>query len=115
MKCGLRSSDWIEKAGRLAHDADGWGARIRTWEWRNQNPLPYHLATPHWPDDPPSLKLRRASYKAPQGAKQDWPEDHILARLMHRNVRQGASCRFFLGVDARRLRRQRASVSRNGV
>jgi hypothetical protein len=25
----------------------GWGARIRTWEWRNQNPLPYHLATPH--------------------------------------------------------------------
>ena len=27
--------------------ASGWGARIRTWEWRNQNPLPYHLATPH--------------------------------------------------------------------
>src|SRR5262249_27757497 len=24
----------------------GWGARIRTWVWRNQNPLPYHLATP---------------------------------------------------------------------
>src|SRR5690606_153181 len=24
----------------------GWGARIRTWEWRDQNPLPYHLATP---------------------------------------------------------------------
>jgi hypothetical protein len=24
----------------------GWGARIRTWGWRNQNPLPYHLATP---------------------------------------------------------------------
>ena len=23
----------------------GWGARIRTWEWRNQNPLPYHLPT----------------------------------------------------------------------
>src|SRR5262249_8921626 len=28
------------------HARDGWGARIRTWEWRNQNPLPYHLATP---------------------------------------------------------------------
>jgi hypothetical protein len=27
----------------------GWGARIRTWEWRNQNPLPYHLATPQYP------------------------------------------------------------------
>jgi hypothetical protein len=26
---------------------DGWGARIRTWEWRYQKPLPYHLATPH--------------------------------------------------------------------
>jgi hypothetical protein len=28
----------------------GWGARIRTWEWWNQNPLPYHLATPHRDD-----------------------------------------------------------------
>ena len=27
----------------------GWGARIRTWEWWNQNPLPYHLATPQRP------------------------------------------------------------------
>jgi hypothetical protein len=25
----------------------GWGGRIRTSAWRNQNPLPYHLATPH--------------------------------------------------------------------
>lgn len=25
---------------------DGWGARIRTWAWRDQNPLPYRLATP---------------------------------------------------------------------
>ena len=24
----------------------GWGGRIRTSEWRNQNPLPYLLATP---------------------------------------------------------------------
>ena len=24
----------------------GWGAWIRTRGWRNQNPLPYHLATP---------------------------------------------------------------------
>jgi len=29
----------------------GWGARDRTWECRNQNPMPYRLATPHhgWP------------------------------------------------------------------
>ena len=32
----------------LMHDREkvGWGARIRTWEWRYQKPLPYHLATP---------------------------------------------------------------------
>src|SRR5271167_4489998 len=27
----------------------GWGGRIRTSESRNQNPLPYHLATPQAP------------------------------------------------------------------
>ena len=26
----------------------GWGAWIRTRGWRNQNPLPYHLATPQY-------------------------------------------------------------------
>ena len=25
----------------------GWGGRIRTSEWRNQNPLSYHLAASH--------------------------------------------------------------------
>ena len=28
------------------HANNGWGGRIRTYEWRDQNPLPYHLATP---------------------------------------------------------------------
>ena len=23
-----------------------WGGRIRTYEWRDQSPMPYHLATP---------------------------------------------------------------------
>ena len=27
-------------------DIFGWGGRIRTSAWRNQNPLPYRLATP---------------------------------------------------------------------
>src|SRR5438445_9790815 len=27
---------------------DGWGGRDRTYECRNQNPVPYHLATPQW-------------------------------------------------------------------
>jgi hypothetical protein len=35
----LKAADCIEKIG--------WGGRSRTCEWRNQNPLPYHLATPH--------------------------------------------------------------------
>jgi hypothetical protein len=31
----------------------GWGGRIRTSAWRNQNPLPYRLATPQsWPGVP---------------------------------------------------------------
>ena len=35
------------KARQLAgFDVYGWGGRIRTSEWRDQNPLPYHLATP---------------------------------------------------------------------
>lgn len=25
-----------------------WDGRIRTSEWRDQNPLPYRLATPHF-------------------------------------------------------------------
>lgn len=31
---------------RLCIKRDGWGGRIRTHEWRDQNPLPYRLATP---------------------------------------------------------------------
>jgi hypothetical protein len=37
--------DWIHPLETIPA---GWGARIRTWEWRNQNPLPYHLATPQY-------------------------------------------------------------------
>ena len=40
----------------------GWGGRDRTYECRNQNPVPYHLATPqfftqysHTRDDDPTL------------------------------------------------------------
>src|SRR5450759_2546336 len=31
---------------RPAHRGYGWGGRDRTYECRNQNPVPYHLATP---------------------------------------------------------------------
>jgi ABC-type uncharacterized transport system substrate-binding protein len=47
---GRKSPDCLEireaKSGENVAQSNGWGARIRTWEWRNQNPLPYHLATP---------------------------------------------------------------------
>ena len=39
----------------------GWGARIRTWEWRNQNPLPYHLATPQ---QVPESRTEQSSHAA---------------------------------------------------
>ena len=38
-----RGDIWHHQSLRVG---DGWGARIRTWEWRYQKPLPYHLATP---------------------------------------------------------------------
>src|SRR5262252_11145774 len=38
---------WLWFIARASMGWAGWGARIRTWEWRNQNPLPYRLATPH--------------------------------------------------------------------
>ena len=41
----------------------GWGARIRTWEWRYQKPLPYLLATPQ--DDALIRKARVAGNRAP--------------------------------------------------
>ncbi len=33
---------------RRLDNTGGWGGRDRTSEWRNQNPLPYRLATPQW-------------------------------------------------------------------
>src|ERR1700739_1280892 len=37
----------------------GWGGRIRTSAWRNQNPLPYHLATPQCALGLPLIAARR--------------------------------------------------------
>ena len=32
----------------IAHSFEFWGGRIRTYGWRYQKPLPYHLATPQF-------------------------------------------------------------------
>ena len=42
---------------------------FRTWEWRNQNPLPYHLATPHQVPESRSL-ARRRDHSGVEGPKQ---------------------------------------------
>ena len=41
----------VRRGGRLAAGLAnvGWGGRIRTSVWRDQNPLPYRLATPQCP------------------------------------------------------------------
>ena len=41
---------YVSKCVQNGPDCIGWGGRIRTSAWRNQNPLPYRLATPqtHW-------------------------------------------------------------------
>ncbi|MEA2951832.1 MAG: hypothetical protein QOJ96_1352 [Alphaproteobacteria bacterium] len=48
----------------------GWGGRIRTSGWRNQNPLPYHLATP-----------QRAGCSPPAGRTIAVPPPRINAAL----------------------------------
>jgi hypothetical protein len=45
LRSRLRSKRPANK-GRKRSKINGWGGRIRTSGWRNQNPLPYHLATP---------------------------------------------------------------------
>ena len=48
----------VESKTRPGNETNGWGGRVRTSEWRNQNPLPYHLATPQCrPVDRASLVL----------------------------------------------------------
>ena len=45
VRCVVRGKE-IGGGLRRLDNTDGWGGRDRTSEWRNQNPLPYRLATP---------------------------------------------------------------------
>ncbi len=49
----------------------GWGGRIRTSEWRNQNPLPYHLATPQQAASRP-----KSTSMIPKNAARRFGSDH---------------------------------------
>lgn len=44
---------------KLIRAKTGWGGRIRTSECRDQNPVPYHLATPQ---EEKSMNFRGASF-----------------------------------------------------
>ena len=85
----------------------GWGGRIRTYEWRDQNPLPYHLATPQnsivfsqivWPNrsisrsagDPLSVPKKRAGIVCghPASVKRSYSPLMTPSRLPWANSRQ---------------------------
>ena len=62
----------------------GWGARIRTWEWRNQNPLPYHLATPQ--QVPENRGLTILTRGAPDHSGADPPNQRPLLLYIKRGL-----------------------------
>src|SRR5260370_1157230 len=68
----------------------GWGGRIRTSEWRDQNPLPYHLATPQLGKQPTTGFSRSAILQA--RASHSVPEPESLQTL-------AASCASFVAQD----------------
>lgn len=43
----MRDSTGRQNKQRFSEGNAGWDGRDRTSEWRNQNPLPYRLATSH--------------------------------------------------------------------
>jgi hypothetical protein len=71
MRHARNARQFATKASRQKHCEIkmllGWGGRIRTSAWRNQNPLPYHLATPHRAAHP---LLRRADHSGGFGTDQ---------------------------------------------
>ncbi len=66
----------------------GWGGRIRTSVWRNQNPLPYRLATPQLPRRcrrRPDHSARSAAPQ-PRGSRALFATDGRRLRAVRRNV-----------------------------
>src|SRR3954452_23779153 len=69
--------------------APGWGGRDRTSEWRNQNPLPYRLATPQQATNGTAEELVTADslqsqpvYRERRGISTAWrAKYHRLRRL----------------------------------
>src|ERR1700756_2808714 len=97
---------------RRLDNTGGWGGRDRTSEWRNQNPLPYRLATPQlaalendgttayrrFPPPPPVYRGRAAISTAgqqnpspPSPPAMESPVAQALGAPIRRNLRPLAS------------------------
>ena len=68
---GLNSQSQRPEGRRLF--LPGWGAGIRTPEWRYQKPLPYHLATPQCRE-----RAESYAFRAPNATARDRP---VLSRF----------------------------------
>ena len=70
---GLNSESQRPEGRRL--NLPGWGAGIRTPEWRYQKPLPYHLATPQCRERAESyaIRARKATARIGPVLTQFWP------------------------------------------
>src|SRR3984957_5542647 len=72
----------------------GWGGRIRTSGWRNQNPLPYHLATPQRAARLVGLGGKRADNSSGSSTPQ-WPQARFrLKTSRDRRRRERRALRF---------------------
>jgi hypothetical protein len=100
----------------------GWGGRIRTSVWRNQNPLPYHLATPQcaigWPPAAAQGARPRAAHhsdatafdqRAPRG------RGKVVSRLPPSLFKTGAAPRPTAKVCALSSRKGRRSIIMSGI
>jgi hypothetical protein len=87
-----------------------WGARIRTWEWRLQRPLPYHLATPQCTKESAfgNLFSGTEKYRIPILSEPNCNEDESSIRLA---VKVGRAFSAFSGVKASRCRK--GSITKN--
>src|SRR5271165_4454076 len=70
----------------------GWGGRIRTSVWRDQNPLPYRLATPQLEKSPPaSNQAAPVSNQAAPASKKRRRSSSSRQPLKQGRVVEGAS------------------------
>src|ERR1700692_4020551 len=85
----------------------GWGGRDRTYECRNQNPVPYHLATPQGkPFARGNINVRQTNTAGGGSARE--PQIRPFLRRFHRRFRRclpsAASAK---SLAARRIRKRK--------